>query len=582
MNQFDYSYLQLLNDKQREICLSPDNYVLTACPGSGKTRTITYRLAYLHQVNFPSQLLNIAITYTNRAANEILSRLEKMDIDASTVWTGTIHQFCMKYIIRPYAMYSDRLRAGYHIIDEYVIEQYGKEIAEMLDIQLGRYDDPLLNPKIKAEYDKRLQENKEIDFDLILKISDELLINCPFIAENISSIVRSIHIDEFQDTNELQYSILSRIVQKNKRINVLFVGDVNQAIYGSLGGIAKSTESLRLQFGIDFKEDVLSGCYRSTQRIIDFYSNFELFQTRAISVSPQKNAHGFVAYDCIIHLDNLYGKISTIISNCLSAGVEPKDICVAAPQWGQIFSIANHLREALPNVNFDAPNIAPFKYDPLNPFYLLSRLLFTPTGRNVIIRKRVASETIEILESEYGITVPHNFDIYSLLKAINSAPKTLSDGLIFFDCAVHHIFRSMGISISDEDKLQNTYLAFVERAKQRILRNNIPSSYDDFCKCYKERDGIVINTIHGIKGEEYEIVIAFGLLTGYLPNWEYIINPIKQNVRREETLKLLYVLCSRAKKELYLFSENGRKTSKGSSYNPTDELRSVNFDFDIG
>lgn len=104
------SFLNDLNTKQQEVCQSPSNFILTACPGSGKTRTITYRLAYLQQKYPSSRKYNIAITYTNRAAEEIESRLDSLGIDTSSIWTGTIHQFCMHFIIRPYAMYSDRLR----------------------------------------------------------------------------------------------------------------------------------------------------------------------------------------------------------------------------------------------------------------------------------------------------------------------------------------------------------------------------------------------------------------------------------------------------------------------------------------
>ena len=83
-----------------------------------------------------------------------------------------------------------------------------------------------------------------------------------------------------------------------------------------------------------------------------------------------------------------------------------------------------------------------------------------------------------------------------------------------------------------------------------------------------------INTFHGVKGEEYKVVIAFGLLNGYIPNWKIIYNkPLKRNI---ETKKLLYVICSRAKQKLYLFSETGRTTNNGIELTPTDELSKAN------
>lgn len=569
-----------LNAKQREVCTSEDNYVLTACPGSGKTRTITYRLAYLHTKFSPSRLLNIAITYTNRAADEIHTRLDNIGVATSTIWAGTIHQFCMHFIIRPYAMYSDRLRNGYHIIDEFVKKQYCDEIASSLGIYIGQ-NDPLSNTSIMTEYYNRLCIRKEIDFDMILRLSDTLLSDFPFIAENISHIIRSIHIDEFQDTNELQYSILARIVQTNKRICVMFVGDVNQAIYGGLGGIAKTADILSQQFGISFKEDCLTGCYRSTQRIVDYYTNFEVVPTGVMSVSDRKNMYGTISYDYTASKDLLPQKIAEIVSRHLELGVSARDICVVAPQWFQIYPIAKQLRDILPTVNFDAPDIMPFKYDPMNPFYLLARLLFTGAGSNNRTRKRMASEFLDILGSEYQIAIPDYYDNYHLLKAINSAVPNTQDGLLFYKQAVAHVFRCMQIPVESEILLLRDYTTFIEKAEYRIMQYHLPSSYNDFCACFKERDGVVINTIHGIKGEEYEVVIGFDLLNGHLPHWNYVFDPTKTMLRKKETSKLLYVLCSRAKTSLYLFSETGRTTKKGTPLTATDELYSLEYDYDI-
>ena len=124
--------LKELSPEQQAACTAPNNVLLTACPGSGKTRTLTHRLAYQVLQKSDSRKIKIAITYTNRAAEEIINRLEDMNIDLSSIWAGTIHQFCMRYIIRPYAMYSKRLCKGYQIIDDYCKKKYGHEIANLL------------------------------------------------------------------------------------------------------------------------------------------------------------------------------------------------------------------------------------------------------------------------------------------------------------------------------------------------------------------------------------------------------------------------------------------------------------------
>ena len=147
------SFLDKLNPQQKQVCIDERNILLKACPGSGKTRTLTYKLAYLVQKYISSKKLNIAITYTNRAADEIRERLEKLETPEDKVWVGTIHQFCLEFVIRPYTMYHERLRKGYHIIDEYVTKQYIEEIIDELGIDIG-YNKPFEYPEILEKYQK--------------------------------------------------------------------------------------------------------------------------------------------------------------------------------------------------------------------------------------------------------------------------------------------------------------------------------------------------------------------------------------------------------------------------------------------
>ena len=104
MSNVDLKLLDSLSSEQKNACVCMENMLLTACPGSGKTRTVSYKLAFLVNQFQDSRKLHIAITYTNRAADEIMARLDAMDVTADNIWTGTIHQFCMEYIIRPDSM----------------------------------------------------------------------------------------------------------------------------------------------------------------------------------------------------------------------------------------------------------------------------------------------------------------------------------------------------------------------------------------------------------------------------------------------------------------------------------------------
>lgn len=581
MNLFNANVLDGLNDKQKEICLSTDNYVLTACPGSGKTRTLVHRLAFLHEKYPGSRKLNIAITFTNRAADEMENRLNNMGIESDSIWTGTIHQFCLQYIIRPYAMYCTRLKCGYYIIDEYKKNEYGKQIADELHIKI-QYQKYFDNAQILRKYEQIKRENKEIDFDDILSESLGLLNSNSFIAENIAAIIRSIHVDEYQDTNELQYQIIAKIVSKNKTINILFIGDVNQAIYGNLGGIAKTPEEIRTLFNLPFRDDCLNGCYRSTQRLIDYYAAYSVKKTDARSLCTYADCRGHISYDTSLNCSRLSETVASIITETLNSGVAEEQICIAAPQRYRLYSLATELRRLLPNVRFNAPDITAFKYDPLNPFYILARLSFTAAGQHMRLRKKLATEFISIMTMEYGITFRGGFDNLSLLKTINCIVqrKKHIEGIDCLNAVFSSIMSFSRGYISSDDAIMRSFNAFVENAESRINNNDLARDYDSIAKCFDEKKGIVITTIHGTKGEEYDTVIAFGLLNGILPHWDYIMKADLKTQRRDTTKRLLYVLCSRAKKNLYLFSESGRSTTRGYPLAATDELAQYFYMYD--
>lgn len=95
-------YEEVLSNEQQDICFSNKNLLVKACPGSGKTRTITYKLAHRIEENPDKVKKLVAITYTNRAAEEIEERIENLGINTERIWTGTIHQFCIEWILKRY------------------------------------------------------------------------------------------------------------------------------------------------------------------------------------------------------------------------------------------------------------------------------------------------------------------------------------------------------------------------------------------------------------------------------------------------------------------------------------------------
>ncbi|MEL5899445.1 UvrD-helicase domain-containing protein, partial [Clostridium sporogenes] len=470
------------------------------------------------------------------------------------------------------------LTKGYKIIDEYIKEEYIKDIADELDIKEKYVKNLYNNQQVMTRYITRIIENKEIDFDMILQYSQELIEQNIFIAQNISAIIRSIHVDEYQDTNEKQYVILSTLAKANKNINVLFVGDINQAIYRNLGGVAKSAKEIKTLFPISFIEECLDGCYRSTQRIVDYYVNYEVDKTGVYSVSEDKENRGIITLNTSINKDELCEAIVKIIKKEIDKGTPEEEICIVAPQWYQIYPMANKLRKLLPDNHFDAPDISPIKYDPFNLFFLIGKLLFTQQSGHRYLRKKEANEILNIIKEDYGFSVSETITKLDILKIINETNFITHNGISTLEKAIVNVLDFLKVKL--EGDLEKSKMYFFEKIHSRVENYNLPYDCDAMERSFKEKEGIVINTIHGVKGEEYSTVIGFDLLNGHLPHWGYMYEEDLRPIRDEETNKLLYVLCSRAKENLYLFAEKGRTTRKGYPLSCTDELLTCDFEYD--
>lgn len=584
--------LKNLNDQQKDIVRTTANMLVTACPGSGKTRVLTHKLAYSAYSEPQSMQKVIAITYTNRAADEIKERLELYGFDHPAIWAGTIHQFCLEYIIYPYAMFLPRLGKGYRIIDEYVSGRYIHQIVEDLKLNINFWDRMKINLKLDGElniiecnykqvvdlYHKKLKSNKEIDFDLILALSYQILKHHPIASENVSNIMRCLFIDEYQDTNELQYQIIGLLTRANNRINTMLVGDIDQAIYGSLGGVAKDIDQIGDITQLQIEHKTLNGCYRSTQRLVDFYSYFQKEYYEVDSLAPYANIDGIISLDTVIHRDSVYSHIAEIIKKKIDEGIKEADICVIAPQWNLLYPLSRNLRSLLPGIAFDAPDISPFKADDMNVFYKLSRLIFTEPGVKVSRRKRIATEIINCLSQEFGVHLKDNIDCFWLLKRINGTQSTTDNGIEHFCIVIDSLFSECNINEAAYPSLYKEYKSFIEKVNDRVEKHSLSYELPLFYKAFKEKSGVVITSCHKIKGEEYNTVIAFGILQGKIPHWDAIFSD--RNIADDEARKMIYVIASRAKKELYLIAEQGRTTQRGSPLRLTSILQSYSYSYD--
>ena len=191
--------LSNLNENQKNAVTKDGNVMICACPGSGKTRVLTRRVAYeISERLDNSKQFVCALTFTNRASDEIKSRIDRLNIDTNKLWAGTIHTFCLEWIIRPNAGMLEELKNGFTIVDSHVTNekinalkleyniQYFTQINTRF-ISTGYADST--HDYILDEFYNDLKENREVSFDLILFYAYRILIEYPLVSLALSKFI---------------------------------------------------------------------------------------------------------------------------------------------------------------------------------------------------------------------------------------------------------------------------------------------------------------------------------------------------------------------------------------------------------
>lgn len=581
-------FLQDLTDEQKKVVFSQKNILLTAIPGSGKTRVITNKLVN-DVVNNNTNEKFIAITYTRRASEEMRRRIvETFDEFPDNVWIGTIHSFCLEFILRKFASFSEYLSKGFTVLGEQDMENLREKVKNELGIEkqisfdwgLDKEGNPnekhYIYSKAVKLYFTYLKEMKKVDFDFILYETYQLLIKNDNIKSNLYFQIRNFYIDEYQDTHSRQYDILKEIVtyRDSKKIGLLFVGDANQAIYSGLGGIAKSVQEIKEIFNRDFEEHHLTKCFRSNQKVIDFYSNFSV-KTQVMTSSKTFNLQlPHVEVDISIHRDQLIERITNIISESLSLGYQENQICVVAPQWYLLYHLSNGLRKNLPNISFDSPAIVPLKKDEDNFIYKISKIILSDlSNQNIKMLQRISKEIIE--QIKYELRQEFTLRPNDLINIINDCKKNLvevNEGTEYLRIILSRVMEK--INLLDDCKIQID--EFVKGTKDRIQKYENQGLEDDrifFEKSLRSGKGIVVTTSHSVKGEEYDIMICYGILHGMIPHWNDIFN--RRELSENMGKRLMFVIGSRARERVYFIAEQGRKTNNGYAYVPNNYLLNI-------
>ncbi|MBN1246640.1 MAG: UvrD-helicase domain-containing protein [Anaerolineae bacterium] len=293
MEDSNHPHLRMLNAQQRAAVTAPLGPVLVlAGPGSGKTRVLTHRIAWmLSALGVPAWQV-LAVTFTNKAAREMRHRLDRMLGDTSTrsMTMGTFHATCAR-ILRREADLLD-LSPNYLIFDSDDQITVMKQVVADLGLDDKRYrprsllnavssaKNELLTPttfpvqtyydeivaRAYAAYQETLRKNDGLDFDDLLMETAQLLKDNPAVRDRYRDRFQSILVDEFQDTNVAQYVILKQLAHGHR--NIFVVADEDQSIYSWRGADYRNIVRLRQDFP-ELQEHLLEENYRSTQVILD-------------------------------------------------------------------------------------------------------------------------------------------------------------------------------------------------------------------------------------------------------------------------------------------------------------------------
>ena len=289
------SIYDTLNDRQREAVFHTEGPVLIlAGAGSGKTRVLTHRIAYLIEEKGVNPWNIMAITFTNKAAGEMRERVDKIvGFGSESIWVSTFHSSCVRMLRR----FIDRLGydTNFTIYDTDDQKTLMKDICKRLDIDTKIYKeraimaaissakDELIGPEeyeinvmgdfskrkialAYKEYQKELKKNNALDFDDLIMKTVELFQACPDVLEYFQERFKYIMVDEYQDTNTAQFKFVSLLAGKYR--NLCVVGDDDQSIYKFRGANIKNILGFEHVFA-DAKVVRLEQNYRSTKNILN-------------------------------------------------------------------------------------------------------------------------------------------------------------------------------------------------------------------------------------------------------------------------------------------------------------------------
>ena len=621
-----------LNERQREAVLQTEGAVLVlAGAGSGKTRVLTMRAAHLTEQGVaPWQIL--ALTFTNKAAAEMRDRIAVLVPDAGDMWVSTFHAMCAKLL----RVEGDRLgyARGFSIYDATDALTVVKDCLKELDIDkdvidprgarsaisrakndgvnpaqykqtFGEGDNVKLTARVYARYEDKLRASNALDFDDLLLKTLMLFDEYPDVLEKYRRRFRYIMVDEYQDTNAVQYQIV-RLLAKGHG-NIFVVGDDDQSIYGWRGADISNI----LDFEKDFpgaKVIRLEQNYRSHQGILDAANGVirnnhsRMGKELWSSVTTGQKPLEFQAESDLEEAQFVAEKAASLLREGKFAA---SDIAVLYRVNSQSRVLENKLKErGVPYVIYGGQSF--YDRKEIKDILAYLNLLCNPSA-DLCFMRAVGVPRRGIGEASMGkLYAAAQERQFSLMRMCREAEQVLTkktaDALKAFVDMIDGIASQMS---------QRTVLQTVERVvdlsgmraalmsdtsaegRMRVLNvEEFLRSVSDFereagegasLEAFLERnalisdvdsvgdedDKIMMMTLHSAKGLEFPVVFIVGVQEGLLPHQ---ISLMDGDV--EEERRLCYVGMTRAKKRLYLTWSTSRLVRTGGGFERMEAKRS--------
>jgi DNA helicase-2/ATP-dependent DNA helicase PcrA len=620
-----------LNPQQREAVLATEGPVLViAGAGSGKTRVLTHRVAYLIGVKGVSPENILAVTFTNKAADEMKERVKallKGVCDISGLWMGTFHSMCVR-MMRPFAerigykpnftIYDkeDQIALLKEILSDYPDQNprsASAVISKMKNLEDYEPDDDRFYYIYEA-YQKALREQNAMDFDDLILNAIKLLRENPDIRLKYAERFRYIHVDEYQDTNRPQYHLL--VLLSSVHRNLFVVGDEDQCIYSFRGANINNILGYEEDFP-DCRIFKLERNYRSTKRILEAANGVIVNNTqRRGKVLWTENPEGEKVL--IIPTEDEREealRVAQKISEFLSMGFAPSDIAVLYRTNAQSRAFEEAL--TLLGLRYEMRGALKFyERKEVKDILAYMRLVVNPKDdvslRRIInvpprgIGKRTLDSIARLVEE----LRPEHPEVSSreiisrpgLLESLGIRSSIL-EALAEFDALMKKL-EAMGpqanadVAIQSvveltgyrdylfsnypkdeaEDRWENvlelvgTVEDYVKTADDISLRGFLStvSVRTELDEAGREANAITLMTSHAAKGTEFPVVFVTGLEDGVFPH-----HSSKEDGSYEEERRLFYVSMTRAMKYLILTYARRRYIRRGMNLQPSPFLREL-------